>query len=112
MKRLAIVVFSGAILLAGSAEAKKVPASLRIVSQSPVSVRGAHFVPSERVRVTAVASGTLRRTVVANRFGTFTATFDKAVDRCSGLFVRAAGSRGTLAVAKLPQMMCMPQRSP
>lgn len=64
--------------------------------------------------MTAVASNTLARTVVATRTGSFTVEFqDLERDRCSGLFVRAQGSRGTTATTKLlPQPMCLPQRSP
>jgi hypothetical protein len=103
-----------AVLAAGSAQAARAPAMVRIVSQGPLVVRGAHFRSKERVRVTAVASNSLARTVVATRTGSFTVEFQALErDRCSGLSVRARGSQGTEATAKLlPQPMCLPQRSP
>lgn len=111
---VALAAVAVAAALAGNVGAGSTPATIRIVSRAPLAVSGAHFRANERVRVTAVASRTLTRTVLANRVGTFTAQFTTQfpVDRCSGLIVRAAGSRGTLAVAKLPQPMCMPQRAP
>lgn len=103
-----------AAVVAGSAQATRVPATVRVVSKAPVEVRGTHFRAKERIRVTVVASKTSTRTVVATRTGAFTVVFsDLTLDRCNELFVRARGSAGTTATAKLlPQPMCLPQRSP
>lgn len=85
--------------------------ALRIADRQPLAVVGTGFRASERVRVTVVTSSRAVRTVVASRAGVFRVTFaaGEERDRCSGLFVRAVGARGSLAVAKLPQPMCLPQ---
>jgi hypothetical protein len=89
-------------------------ARVSIATQNPFVVVGSGFHSRERVRVTVRADAAIAKTVVATLRGTFRVTFSdvQRQDRCSGLLVRAVGSRGTLAVAKLPQPMCMPQRAP
>jgi hypothetical protein len=82
-------------------------ATLRLSSDAPLTLRGANFLPSERVRVT-VSGGELRRTkqVTATRSGVFVVRFDAAYDRCSGYIARAVGTRGSRASVKLPLPAC------
>jgi hypothetical protein len=87
-------------------------AKVRMVTLSPLEIRGTHFHPRERVRVTATPGGRRRVRTAAN--GTFTASFGTVpVDRCNGarLTVVALGSRGDRAelALKLPQVACPPQ---
>jgi len=104
------LVFGLALALLGSTaiggESKK-KATLRLSNSAPLTLRGANFLPSERVRVTVTAS-TLRRTkqVTASRAGVFVARFDAAYDRCNGFFARAVGARGSEAALKLPLPAC------
>jgi hypothetical protein len=81
-------------------------ATVRIVTRSPLVVRGTGFKHHERVRVTATPGG-LRR-VVSSATGTFRATFTTPVDRCVGLSVAAMGAGGDHAALKLPQPACPP----
>jgi hypothetical protein len=84
--------------------------TLSLKSKHPIVVAGAHFYPREWVRVTA-ASHTAR--VRATAKGSFVVSFPGlTLGRCSGLFVRAAGTHGTVALWKLPQPACMPAQSP
>jgi hypothetical protein len=94
----------GATAIGGESRKK---ATLRLSSDAPLTLRGANFLPSERVRVT-VSGGELRRSkhVTASRAGVFVARFDAAYDRCSGVLARAVGARGSLAVLKLPAPAC------
>jgi hypothetical protein len=92
-----------------------VQASVRFLDLVPVTVRGAHFAPSEQVRVT-VWAGTSKhvRTVQASAAGGFTVGFGTLAraDRCSGtVAISAVGVRGDRAAFKLPPMMC-PVASP
>jgi hypothetical protein len=82
-------------------------ATLRLSGDAPLTLRGANFLPSERVRVT-VTAGEVRRTkqVTATRAGVFVVRFDAAYDRCSGFIARAVGARGTQAALKLPLPAC------
>jgi hypothetical protein len=82
-------------------------ATLRLSSTAPLTLRGANFLPSERVRIT-VTSGELRRTkqVTASRAGVFVARFDAVYDRCSGVIARAVGAQGSQASLKLPLPAC------
>ena len=87
-------------------------AKVRIVTTSPLVVRGSHFHARERVRVTSTPGGTRRVRSTAN--GTFSASFGTVrVDRCNGatFTVVAAGSRGDRAelALKLPRVACPPQ---
>jgi hypothetical protein len=110
VSRLALFV---AVLVAASAVA--IPslaggasrARVRIVTLSPLVVRGTGFKVREHVRVTATPGG-IRR-VVSNAGGTFRATFSTPVDRCMGLSVSAVGARGDRAAVKLPQPACPPE---
>jgi hypothetical protein len=82
--------------------------TLRLSDTAPLALRGANFLPSERVRVT-VTAGELRRTkqVTATRSGVFVVRFDAAYDRCSSAFIaRAVGARGSQAGLKLPLPAC------
>src|SRR5690242_3580902 len=88
------------------------PAKVRIVTVSPLVVRGSHFHAREHVRVTAGPGGSRRVRTAAN--GTFSASFGTLpVDACNGgdLTVRAAGARGDRAelALKLPRRACPPQ---
>jgi hypothetical protein len=87
--------------------------SLRLVSKEPLVVRGRSFRPAERVRVVVRANRDRVRRVTATRSGSFTASFGTVrFVRCIGLDVRATGSRGSIAVLKLPQPLCAPVRAP
>jgi hypothetical protein len=113
---LAVLLLLAAPLAAsasGSSERAGRSPSIRLVSQQPLVVRGRHFRSSERVRVVVLASSRRVRRVTATGTGTFTATFRKVrFVRCTGLDVRAIGSKGSIAVLKLPQPACAPVREP
>ena len=82
-------------------------AKVRVVTLSPLAVRGTGFKAHERVRVTASPGGTRR--VRARGDGSFRVAFSMPADRCAGLSVSAVGARGDRASLKLPQMACPPQ---
>jgi hypothetical protein len=75
-------------------------------------VRGTHFKPREKVRVTA-RFDTVRRSqlVRSTAAGTFKVSFDAplAFDPCvDRIRVTAVGGRGSDALLKLPQRACPP----
>lgn len=88
--------------------------ALRLLGMSPLTVRGVHFKPGEKVRLVAVVAGSkLGRSARAGVAGSFTVTFGEvpAVDPCSSsLVVVARGSLGSAALLKLPPRMCVPLR--
>jgi hypothetical protein len=104
-----------ALVLAASsaAEAAGMRATLRLTDSTPLTVRGIHFKPRERVQVTfTVGVKKLTRTVRATRFGRFSASTgeDVRLDRCGDFFlVMAIGSRGSRASLKYPLPDCPPQ---
>jgi hypothetical protein len=108
--RIALVITAAFCLaLLGSAAGEgesRSRATLKLSKGMPLTLRGAHFLPSERVRVTV--SGELRRTkhVAANGSGVFLVSFQTAYDRCSGLLALAVGARGSRAMLKMPQLGC------
>ena len=86
-------------------------AELRFTSFHPVELRGRGFRPDERVRLTVHAGKTTDRTVTSTN-GTFDATFSSLrIDRCTGAFATARGSKGSRAATKLPLPACLPARS-
>src|SRR5713101_7839946 len=69
--------------------------ALIVRSLAPFTVRGSHFQPFEHVTVTL--SGTWVRRRTANAGGLVAAMFGGVgVDRCTGLRVTAAGSKGSI----------------
>ena len=108
-----IVAAAVAAVALGSAAATRPAPALSIAARQPVQIRGVHFLPRELVRVTATSDATETQRVRASASGSFLVSFDGMVlDRCSGLRVRAAGSRGSVALLKLPLPACLPARNP
>ncbi len=81
-------------------------ATLKLSSGAPMTLRGAHFRPNERVRVTVTSMLRRTRQVTASPSGTFVVRFAGAHDRCSGLVALAVGARGSRAGLKLPPLGC------
>jgi hypothetical protein len=84
-------------------------ATLKMTSGTPVTIRGARFVPGERVRISVSDARTRTRRVTANTAGVFVAEFPIAFDRCNGLIVSAVGSEGSRATLKRPELLCPPR---
>lgn len=83
---------------------------LRVVGGPMLVVRGTHFVPGERVKVTVTVGERLSRETVADGRGSFAVRFRTSFDRCSSsLTALAVGSRGSRARAKMPELMCPPR---
>jgi hypothetical protein len=104
-----LVVF--AAVAASYASAGSQAPSLRLVSRTPVKVRGAHFVAMEHVRLRIhTTRGTTTRQLIASSRGSFVAGLGNlSYDPCtSSLTIRARGSAGSLAALKLPQRQCLP----
>jgi hypothetical protein len=90
---------------AGDATGK---ATLKLTRGAPLTVRGTHFVPGERVRLVVSSERQTTRRVTANGAGAFTAQFPLAYDRCNGLIILAVGSEGSRAGLKRPELLCPP----
>jgi hypothetical protein len=74
-------------------------------------VRGTGFKPRTRVRVTF--DGTLVRRPVTNAQGSFTATFQTVVDRCTAWSVSASQPGGATVVLRGPaKPACAPASTP
>ena len=111
LRRAAVIAIVLCALATASANAGTSP-SLRLLDRSPLTVRGDHFTPRERVRVTATADGKVTRVAMrVSASGTFRAVLETVtVDRCSLVRVVAVGGSGRHAQIKmLPSPMCMPQ---
>ena len=94
--------------LGAATEARRSPA-LRLADREPLTLSGVRFHARELVRVKVTAdSGTASRRMRATASGSFTSQFDLALDRCSGLYAVAVGSRGSRATLKLPEPLCPP----
>jgi hypothetical protein len=94
--------------LGAATETRRSPA-LRLADREPLTLRGVRFRTRELVRVEATAStGTEARRARATASGSLRVQFSLALDRCSGLYAVAFGSRGSRAKLKLPQPLCPP----
>ena len=112
MRFLLVIAAAGLIAAAVAAAAPQRPA-LRLVDADPATFSGRAFKPRETVRIAFVDAVAPSLRVRANRYGTFTASFDGvALDRCEAVFVRAVGGRGSRAAYKrLPAPMCLVART-
>jgi hypothetical protein len=101
LARLALAYTAAALLGAGTAAAA---ARLQVVTQQPLTVRGAGFVRHESVRVRLLMPGMeMVRRVRATRRGRFTVRFAGAApDRCSGYSIVASGASGSFATLRWP----------
>ena len=84
--------------------------TLRFVRLSPVTVRGAHFIPAETVRVT-LRAGTVKRFRVTrtSAVGAFTVGFGflRESDRCGTVMtLTAVGGQGDRSTYRLPPREC------
>jgi hypothetical protein len=93
------------------ASTAKRTALLRLAAPHPVTLRGSRFLTGERVTVIASSQGRIRtKSVTAGTAGTFRVRFtDMPFDRCQGFLAVARGARGSVAVYKLPDLMCPPR---
>src|SRR3954447_26656754 len=82
---------------------------LRIVRATPFVVQGLGFKPGERVTLKGMANITpVSRLLRSTATGTFTVSLgDVHYAGCSaGAFLKATGSRGSVAVLRIPARMC------
>jgi hypothetical protein len=103
-----VILALGLALLAAAAnggESRK-KATLKLSGGAPLTLRGANFLPSERVRVSLSGERRQMKQVTAGPGGGFVVRFQVAFDRCSATIVRAVGARGSLAGLKLPPLAC------
>lgn len=80
--------------------------ALKIVSLSPLTVKGARFVPGERVKLLVSGGGGKSKAARADRRGRFTAAFAVKLDRCTSFVVQAVGARGSRAMVDVTAPSC------
>jgi hypothetical protein len=79
---------------------------LAIRDTSPLTVRGTHFRPHERVTLTVVYHGRHEKLVRASAAGTFTARFRFSIRGCAMYRVSARGDEGSRALYRSPIAEC------
>jgi hypothetical protein len=87
-------------------DAAKARPALKIVSLSPLTVKGAKFVPGERVKLLVSGAGGKSKAARADRHGRFTAAFAVKLDRCASFVVQAVGARGSRAMVDVTAPNC------
>jgi hypothetical protein len=93
----------------GASETSSGRAILKLQDSVPVALRGARFVPAERVVVSVRSGRPQTKRVTANGRGGFVVSFPRvSYDRCDPLFALAVGSRGSRAGLKVPPRLCPP----
>lgn len=102
--RLGLVATVAAIAVASASATGGAP-SIEVRSLAPFSIRGTHFQPFERVRVTL--DRTWSGASVASGAGIVVVTLRAAAaDRCAGYTVTAVGSKGSRAVLHARPLAC------
>jgi hypothetical protein len=115
VKAVVALTIAVGLLLPSAARVEASPAKrtalLRLAAPHPVSLRGSRFLSGERVTVMASSQGRIKtKSVTAAAAGTFLVRFtDMPFDRCQGFLAVARGARGSVAVYKLPDVMCPPR---
>ena len=101
----AVLIGASAVLWPAVAQpaARTLAPALHVRRYNPFAVRGRHFRPLERVKLTL--DGTWTKRVRADPSGSFVATFrGVSVDVCDGFVLKAVGSDGSLAhIRALPR---------
>ncbi len=93
---VAAVVAAG--VLCGPATSGQTRAQLRLMTSSPVTLRGTGFKAGEHVRVVGRLPGMTTKRVTASSAGSFTVRFTgPAGTRCTGFSATATGDRGSRA---------------
>jgi len=104
MRRLFLVlVLSSVLLVLPTAVGARARPSVTVTRVIPLTVRGANFVPSERVTVAIRVFDTYRKKIViAGRHGGFLAVYRFGASRCVPIYVVARGNRGSRARTTVP----------
>ena len=76
------------------------------MGQTPLTVKGSGFRPSERVRLVVKGSQGAALTAKAGPDGSFVAAF-RGLNGCDSVTVTAAGSKGSRASFNLSQIACI-----
>jgi hypothetical protein len=114
MRTAFVIAFTLSVALFGTAasganETSSGKATLKLESGTPLTLRGSHFIPAERVVVSVRGDQLRSKRVSANSRGAFVVSFSRVTyDRCQGLRAWAVGSRGSRAGLKTPPLLCPP----
>jgi hypothetical protein len=107
--RLAVMVSGLLLPLAAPAAAVERPTLSTLSSGTKIVVRGAHFVPSERVTVRVIGRTIVTRRLLTTARGSFRVALRRPAPlACNTLVVRATGSRGDWAVLRIGSPECNP----
>ncbi len=101
-----------AALASGAQEAHQTRAGLALKSRNPVTVRGIGFKAHSRVTVTLFVGRKLVRRPLADRLGTFTASFPAVIDRCSAWSLTASQAGRAPVVLRGAKPECAPAATP
>ncbi|MGH3103537.1 MAG: hypothetical protein ACRDN6_05510 [Gaiellaceae bacterium] len=108
MRVPALLALAAGLAVATAAAATASKPALRLVDDTPVTLRGVAFRPAERVRITVwMRGGQSSRIARATPAGRFTVRFALASEACV-LRASAVGSAGSRAGLKLPPRLCAP----
>jgi hypothetical protein len=104
----------GVLTLASASGAGARPvAHLALAKRDPVTVTGRGFRPRIRVHLLLTDQGTLASRPLTSRNGTFTATFQTTLDRCSNWSVTATQPGRAMVILRSPaKPECAPMSPP
>jgi hypothetical protein len=102
---VAAAVLAAGVVCGPASSDQSTRAQLRLMTSSPVTLRGTGFKAGERVRVVTRLPGMATKRVTAGSAGSFTVHFaGSAGTRCTGFSVTATGDRGSQAsFTRLPE---------
>jgi hypothetical protein len=95
---VAAAVLAAGVMCGPASSGQSGRAQLRLITPSPVTMRGTGFKAGEHVRVVGRLPGMATKRVTASPVGGFTVRFTgSAGARCTGFSVTATGDRGSRA---------------
>jgi hypothetical protein len=81
-------------------------AALKLMSMTPLKLRGTGFRPGEKVKVKLLDGPVQTRNVTASTSGTFMVQMPNLLSQCQGLTVSAIGDKGSRAGFQFSQFAC------
>jgi hypothetical protein len=95
---LCVLAAAGSAVGSGAGGTLQARPTVGITGTSPFEIRGAGFVPRERVQVLlAVGGRQLSKSTVASQAGIFSVAFQASLGRCGRFVVQAFGAQGSRA---------------
>jgi hypothetical protein len=104
--RFVLPVLAALVLTASAAAQPAAKPTLELTAVTPLTVKGEHFRPNERIVVVSSLLKTPKLVIRTNALGAFHATLRGILDHCRGLSIAAYGPNGERAGTGIGTIGC------